>query len=95
MPVTVTFAASAIEAHGHVAIHTAIDGVDGIGAVLLPPGVFELHGPIALKSGIVLRGSAQGKTHLKFHPLGEETFASPVRPAFGAIRFEGTRRQTE
>jgi len=78
-----------------VAIQAAIDGVDGIGAVLLPPGVFELRSPVALKSGVVLRGAEQGKTHLKFHPLGEETFAGPVRPAFGAIRFEGTRRQTE
>lgn len=95
VPVAISVEASAIEARGHVAIQAAIDRVEGVGAVLLPAGVFELRGPIALRSGVVLRGAAGGTTHLKFHPLAEEAFEGPVRPAFGAIRFEGTRHQTE
>ena len=95
LPVVIEIDASAIRTQGHVAIQAAIDNASAPGAVLLPPGVFELHGPIALRSGIVLRGASPGTTHLKFHPLPAETFAGPVRPAFGAIRFEGTKHPKE
>jgi len=95
LPVVAEVDAAAIHAQGHAAIQAAIDGVNRAGAVLLPSGVFELHGPIALRSGVVLRGASDRKTHLKFHSLAEDTFEGPVRPAFGAIRFQGTRHPTE
>lgn len=95
VPVAAKVDALAIHAQGHLAIQAAIDAVDGTGAVQLPAGIFELRGPIALRSGVVLRGAGSTKTHLKFHPLDEDLFEGPVRPAFGAIRFEGTKHKTE
>jgi hypothetical protein len=43
LPIAVRVAPTAIEAQGHIAIQSAVDGFDGVGAVLLPEGVFELR----------------------------------------------------
>lgn len=95
VPVAVKLEAAAIESDGHLAIQRKIDAVQAHGAVLLPEGVFELHGAVALRHGVVLRGMGAGKTHLKFHPLPEDPFEGPVRPAFGALRMEGIKPSRE
>jgi len=87
--------AADLASDGQRAIQRAIDSLENGGAVLLPEGVFELHHPIALRTGIVLRGMGAGKTHLKFHPIPEDAFDGPVRPAFGLIRMEGSRSARE
>jgi hypothetical protein len=95
VPVVIAVDAAEIASEGQAAIQRAIDGITGTGAVLLPEGVFELHRPVSLRSGVVLRGMGAGKTHLKFHPIPEDPFEGPVRPAFGAIRMEGERHSRE
>ncbi len=95
LPVVATVDAATIRDEGHIAIQTAIDAVDGSGAVQLPAGEFELRGPISIRSGVVLHGAGSGKTHLKFHALSEDLFEGDVRPAFGAVRFEGTKQKAE
>jgi hypothetical protein len=95
VPTVVALEATEIAEEGQKAIQRAIDSVPDAGAVLLPEGVFELHRPISLRSGVVLRGMGAGKTHLKFHPIPEDLFDGPVRPAFGAIRMEGEKRSRE
>lgn len=95
LPVVATVAVESLEALGHAAIQEAIDGVDGGGAVLLPEGEFDLHGPISMRSGVVLRGAGVDKTFLRFHEMPADEFDGVFRPAFGRIRFEGSRRAEE
>jgi len=95
VPVAISLNAADIRSDGHLAIQRAIDAVEAPGAVLLPAGTFGLHGPIALRHGVVLRGMGAGTTHLKFHPFPPDSFEGPVRPAFGALRMEGVRHCRE
>lgn len=76
------------------AIQAAIDAVQSPGAVKLPAGRFILDRSIRMRTGVVLRGSGQRATELVF-AMGPQPVPEGVRPALGAVRFEGKRLPTE
>lgn len=84
-----------IQEKGAEAIQGAIDKVRDRGVVELPAGEYLLKAPLEMRSGVVLRGAGKGKTELAFQLEPPEEDPGQLRPAFGAIRFWGSRGDSE
>ena len=68
VPVGRTLSAEEITSAGQAVIQKAIDEIEGPAAVLVPAGVFELHLPIRMKDGVVLRAADVGGRIDEIHP---------------------------
>lgn len=95
VPVVETVPAETLGQRGTRAIEEAMERLQGPGAIFLPEGAYYLEEPIQMRSGVVLRGRGAGKTRLIFALPPPEEDGISIRPAFGAIRIEGTRETRE
>lgn len=95
VPIRLELSADDLETNPGATIQEAIDRVPTPGAVRLPVGTFQLHRPLEMRTGVVLRGAGVGRTRLEFEipPLPPQS-SGDIALAQGAIRFAGRRAAT-